>query len=74
VIVSYFALKSPTAVEMISGPELVLIVVLRGVCPSLVGDASGRVGDSGSLLSELEDGALGLGAWRSSRRLCSRRG
>jgi len=35
--------------------------VLGGVRPSLVGDASGRVGDASALLSEFQGGALGFG-------------
>jgi len=41
--------------------ELVVVVLLGGVRPGLVGDAAGGVGDAGALLGELQRGPLGLG-------------
>jgi hypothetical protein len=41
--------------------ELVVVVVLGGVRPGLVGDAAGGVGDAGALLGELQGGLLGVG-------------
>ena len=43
------------------GGELVLVVVLGGVRPGLVGDTTGGVGDAGALLGQLQRGALGVG-------------
>jgi hypothetical protein len=43
------------------GGELVLVVVLGGVRPGLVGDTTGRVGDAGALLRQLQGSALGVG-------------
>nr|BFE77755.1 hypothetical protein GCM10020093_003560 [Planobispora longispora] len=43
------------------GGELLLVVVLGGVRPGLVGDPAGRVRDPGALLGQLQRGALGLG-------------
>jgi predicted SnoaL-like aldol condensation-catalyzing enzyme len=47
--------------EAHQGGELVLVVVLGGVRPGLVGDATGRVGDAGALLGQFQGGALGVG-------------
>src|SRR6266540_3227443 len=46
------------------GGELVLVVVLGGVRPGLVGGTTGRVGDAGALLGQLQGGALGVGEHR----------
>jgi hypothetical protein len=40
--------------------ELVLVVMLGGIRPDLVGDATGRVGDAGALLRQLQGSALGI--------------
>src|SRR5213078_2989405 len=41
--------------------ELVVVVVLGGVGPGLVGDTTGGGGDAGALFGQLECGALGVG-------------
>jgi hypothetical protein len=41
--------------------ELVVVVVLGGVRPGLVGDAAGGVGDAGALLGEFQGRPLGIG-------------
>src|SRR6266540_3236850 len=50
------------------GGELVLVVVLGGVRPGLVGGTTGRVGDAGALLGQLQGGALGVGEHRGLTR------
>ena len=47
--------------ERHQGGELVLVVVLGGVRPGLVGDAAGGVGDAGALLGQFQGGSFGLG-------------
>ena len=49
------------AIRAHQGGELVLVVVLGGVRPGLVGDATGGIGDAGALLGQLQRGALGVG-------------
>src|SRR6266581_8344555 len=41
--------------------ELVVVVMLGGVRPGLVGDAAGGVGDAGALLGELQGRPFGIG-------------
>jgi len=41
--------------------ELVIVVLLGRICPGLVGDTTGGIGDAGALLGEFQSGALGLG-------------
>src|SRR5712692_1072048 len=40
--------------------KLVIVVVLGGVRPGLIGDAGGGIGDAGALLGELQGGPFGL--------------
>jgi hypothetical protein len=39
----------------------VIVVVLGGIRPGLVGDTAGGIGDAGALLGEFQGGPLGLG-------------
>jgi hypothetical protein len=50
--------------ERHQGGELVLVVVLGGMGPGLVGDAAGGVGEAGALLRQLQSGSLGVGEHR----------
>ncbi len=43
------------------GGELLLVVVLGGIGPRVVGDAAARVGEAGALLGQLQRGPFGLG-------------
>ena len=49
-----------TSDEAHQGSELVLVIVLGGICPSFVADASGRVGDA----------ARASRWWRARRKIC----
>jgi DNA-binding CsgD family transcriptional regulator len=50
--------------EAHQGGELVLVLVLGGIRPGLVRDPTGRVGDAGALLRQLQGGALDIGEHR----------
>ncbi len=46
------------------GPQLLLVIMLRGVGPDFIGNAVGRVGDTGALLGELQRCTLCIGEHR----------